>query len=89
MYRTVTVRDLSLHTKLAVQIWPQDQFPLRRVGKLTLNQNAANFFNENEQLAFSPSHILPGEAYCCSVSCGGFTGTSKKARTITCRSQVI
>ena len=44
------------------QIWPQDQFPLRRVGKLTLNQNIANFFNEAEQLAFSPAHILPGEA---------------------------
>ena len=49
---------------LAAQIWPQDQFPMRRVGKLTLNQNTANFFNENEQLAFSPAHILPGKARC-------------------------
>ena len=33
---------------------------MQRVGKLVLNQNAANFFNENEQLAFSPAHIVPG-----------------------------
>ena len=50
---------------LAAQIWPEDQFPMKRVGKLTLNQNVANYFNEVEQLAFSPSHILPGEASCC------------------------
>ncbi len=34
---------------------------MQRVGKLVLNQNAANFFNENEQLAFSPAHIVPGQ----------------------------
>ena len=43
------------------QIWPGSQFPMRRVGRLVLNQNIQNFFNENEQLAFSPSHIVPGE----------------------------
>ena len=37
---------------------------MKRVGKLTLNQNIANYFNEAEQLAFSPSHILPGGASC-------------------------
>ncbi|CAL8471049.1 g10591 [Coccomyxa elongata] len=43
--------------------WPEDKFPMQRVGKLVLNQNAANFFNENEQLAFSPAHIVPGIGY--------------------------
>lgn len=43
------------------QIWPESQFPMRRVGRLMLNQNIQNFFNEAEQLAFSPSHIVPGE----------------------------
>ncbi len=43
-----------------LQIWPEAQFPMRRVGRLMLNQNIGNFFNENEQLAFSPSHIVPG-----------------------------
>ena len=43
-----------------VQIWPEEQFPFQRVGMLTLNQTTANFFNDNEQLAFSPAHIVPG-----------------------------
>ena len=36
---------------------------MRRVGRLVLNQNIGNFFNENEQLAFSPGHIVPGAAW--------------------------
>ena len=46
-----------------VQIWPEDVFPMRRVGRLMLTQNIGNFFNENEQLAFSPGHIIPGAAW--------------------------
>ena len=41
-------------------VWPQKQFPLREVGKLTLNENAVNYFAEIEQIAFSPSHLVPG-----------------------------
>lgn len=41
-------------------IWPHKQFPLREVGVLTLNQNAINYFAEVEQVAFSPSHLVPG-----------------------------
>ena len=48
---------------LWVQIWPEDIIPMRRVGRLILNQNIGNFFNENEQLAFSPGHIIPGTAW--------------------------
>ncbi|TFK17606.1 peroxisomal catalase [Coprinopsis marcescibilis] len=40
--------------------WPEDQFPLRKFGKMTLNQNPENFFAEIEQAAFSPSNIVPG-----------------------------
>ncbi len=42
------------------KIWPEDQFPLQRVGKLTLNRNPENFFAETEQVAFHPGHIVPG-----------------------------
>ncbi|KAH8930177.1 catalase [Atractiella rhizophila] len=42
------------------KIWPHSQFPLRKVGKLTLNENAQNYFAEIEQAAFSPSHLVPG-----------------------------
>lgn len=41
-------------------VWPQKQFPLRKVGDITLNENAVNYFAEIEQAAFNPSHMPPG-----------------------------
>jgi catalase len=41
-------------------IWPQKQFPLRKIGEFFLNENAKNYFAEIEQVAFSPSHLVPG-----------------------------
>ena len=41
-------------------VWPQAQFPRRKVGEFTLNENAVNYFAEIEQVAFSPSHMPPG-----------------------------
>lgn len=41
-------------------IWPQAQFPRRKIGEFTLNENAVNYFAEIEQVAFSPSHLVPG-----------------------------
>jgi len=41
-------------------IWPQKQFPRRKVGEFVLNENAINYFAEIEQAAFSPSHMPPG-----------------------------
>jgi len=38
----------------------QKDFPLRRVGKMTLNENAENYFAQIEQSAFSPAHMPPG-----------------------------
>ena len=40
--------------------WPLDDIPARPFGKLTLNRNPDNYFAEMEQLAFSPSHLVPG-----------------------------
>jgi len=42
------------------KVWPQKDVPLRRFGKLTLNKNPENYFAEIEQVAFSPSHVVPG-----------------------------
>jgi len=42
------------------KVWPQKDYPLRRFGKLTLNKNPENYFAEIEQVAFSPSHTVPG-----------------------------
>ncbi|KAH7081311.1 peroxisomal catalase [Paraphoma chrysanthemicola] len=41
-------------------VWPQGQFPLRKVGEFILNENVRNYFAEIEQIAFSPSHLVPG-----------------------------
>jgi catalase len=41
-------------------VWPQGQFPLRKVGEFILNENVQNYFAEIEQIAFSPSHLVPG-----------------------------
>jgi catalase len=41
-------------------VWPQKQFPLRKIGEFVLNENAKNYFAEIEQVAFSPSHLVPG-----------------------------
>ncbi|KAK4689118.1 catalase, partial [Tremellales sp. Uapishka_1] len=41
-------------------IWPHKDFPLRDIGKLTLNENAKNYFSEIEQLAFNPAHMVSG-----------------------------
>ena len=42
------------------KVWPENLFPLQPVGRLVLNRNPDNFFNENEQLAFSPGLVVPG-----------------------------
>lgn len=42
------------------KIWSHGQFPLREVGKMTLNKNPENYFAEVEQVAFSPSHLIEG-----------------------------
>ena len=41
-------------------VWPHKKFPLRKIGELTLNENAVNYFAEIEQVAFNPSHMPPG-----------------------------
>src|SRR5215213_3772549 len=42
------------------KIWPEDQFPLRPVGMMTLNRNVENFFAENEQSAFGTGVLVDG-----------------------------
>lgn len=42
------------------KVWPHSDYPLKPVGKFTLDRNPANYFAEVEQLAFSPSSMVPG-----------------------------
>ena len=40
--------------------WPEDVFPLKKVGVMTLNRNPQSFFAQIEQAAFCPANIVPG-----------------------------
>ena len=42
------------------KIIPEEEVPVQRIGKMTLNRNPDNFFAETEQVAFHPGHIVPG-----------------------------
>ncbi len=42
------------------KVWPEDQFPLRPVGMMTLNRNVDNFFAEAEQIAFGTGVLVDG-----------------------------
>jgi len=41
------------------KVWSHADYPLRPIGKLVLNENPQNYFAEIEQVAFSPSHLIP------------------------------
>jgi catalase len=42
------------------KVWPHRDYPLIKVGTMTLNRNPENFFAEIEQAAFSPGNPVPG-----------------------------
>ena len=42
------------------KVWPHSDYPEILVGKLVLNKNPDNYFAETEQVAFAPTHMVPG-----------------------------
>jgi len=44
----------------STKLIPEELYPLRVIGKMTLNRNPDNFFAETEQVAFLPTNIPPG-----------------------------
>ena len=42
------------------KVWPHTDCPLIEIGQLELNRNVDNYFAETEQVAFSPSNLVPG-----------------------------
>ncbi len=42
------------------KVWPKGDYPLIKVGTMTLNRNPENFFSQIEQAAFAPSNFVPG-----------------------------
>ncbi|GGC86672.1 catalase [Tersicoccus solisilvae] len=44
------------------KVWPHGDYPLIKVGTMTLNRNPQNFHAQIEQLALEPSNFVPGIA---------------------------
>ena len=44
----------------STKIIPEEQIPLRVIGRMVLDRNVDNFFAETEQVAFCTSHVVPG-----------------------------
>ena len=44
------------------KMWLKEEYPLIPVGEYVLNKNADNYFQDVEQVAFSPANIVPGVA---------------------------
>jgi catalase len=42
------------------KVWPHADYPLIKVGTMTLDRNPENFFAQIEQAAFSPGNTVPG-----------------------------
>jgi catalase len=42
------------------KVWPEEQFPLRAVGRMVLDRAPENFFAENEQIAFGTGVLVDG-----------------------------
>ncbi|QKF59714.1 catalase [Aliarcobacter lanthieri] len=45
------------------KVWPHSDYPMIKVGTMTLNENPKNYFAQVEQASFSPSNIVPGISY--------------------------
>ncbi len=45
------------------KVWPHGDYPLIDVGVIELNRNPDNYFQDVEQAAFAPAHIVDGIGY--------------------------
>ncbi len=45
------------------KVWPHKDYPMIKVGIMTLNENPKNYFNEIEQASFSPTNVVPGVSF--------------------------
>jgi len=42
------------------KVWPHGDYPLAKVGRLTLDRNPTDYHTEIEQAAFEPNNLVPG-----------------------------
>ena len=45
------------------KVWPHGDYPMIKVGTMTLNENPKNYFAQVEQASFSPSNIVSGISF--------------------------
>lgn len=45
------------------KVWPHADYPLIKVGKLTLDRNPTDYHTEIEQAAFEPNNMVPGTGF--------------------------
>ncbi|CAG4976646.1 unnamed protein product [Colias eurytheme] len=54
------VKNADFNVFDVTKVLPLDKYPLHPIGQMVLNKNFDNYFAEVEQLAFSPSNLVPG-----------------------------
>jgi len=52
--------DFGFDVLDATKIVPEEDIPVRRVGRLVLDRVVDNFFAETEQVAFCTNNVIPG-----------------------------
>ncbi|PRM99254.1 catalase [Aliarcobacter cryaerophilus] len=57
------VKKCSFNPFDLTKVWPHGDYPMIKVGTMTLNENPKNYFAQVEQASFSPSNIVPGISY--------------------------
>ncbi|MCU1717392.1 catalase [Pseudomonas sp. 5P_3.1_Bac2] len=45
------------------KVWPKGDYPLIEVGEFVLNRNPENYFQDVEQVAFTPANVVPGISF--------------------------
>jgi catalase len=55
-----TADQLDFDVLDATKVIPEEIVPVEIIGKMVLDRNPDNFFAETEQVAFCPSHVVPG-----------------------------
>ena len=55
-----TADGLDFDVLDATKVIPEEIVPIQFVGRMVLDRNPVNFFAETEQVAFCPTHIVPG-----------------------------
>ena len=56
-------KECSFNPFDLTKVWPHGDYPMIKVGEMTLKENPKNYFNEIEQASFSPSNVVPGISF--------------------------